>query len=175
MQILDASSASCLVYTFKEGLLSRVGHDLQLSVARFSIQWSPDGTVEAEFDPASLRVDCALKRGTPDHRALSPKDKADIDERTRSKVLHTSRHPDIRFAGVATREDDGRVQVSGDLHLHGAVRPLRATAHPRGKELVLRVRLMQPDFGIVPFSALMGTLRIKPEVDVELRIQMPQA
>ena len=39
--------------------------------------------------------------------------------------------------------------------------------------MVTVVRLHQPDFGIKPYSALLGTLKIKPEVTV--RCSVPRA
>src|SRR4051812_4209200 len=38
---IDPASAECLVYTFKEGLLSAVAHDLKIRVERFEIEVTP--------------------------------------------------------------------------------------------------------------------------------------
>lgn len=48
MPRLDASSADCFVFTYKEGLLSAVAHDLKLRVTRFTIDTEGDA-VRAEF------------------------------------------------------------------------------------------------------------------------------
>ena len=64
MPTYDSSNASCVVFTFKEGLLSPVAHDLRISVTRFSVLL--DGarsTVTATFDTGSLLVDTAMKDG----------------------------------------------------------------------------------------------------------------
>ena len=54
--------AAIYIYTFKEGLLSKLAHDLRLSVTRFDI--SARGTeIEASLDPTSLRVDGVMKDG----------------------------------------------------------------------------------------------------------------
>ena len=44
------------VFTFKEGLLSRLAHDLRLSVTHYDIELRA-GRVRARFDVASARVD----------------------------------------------------------------------------------------------------------------------
>ena len=54
--LYDASTAECLVYTFREGLLAAVGHDLCLRVTRFSIEVGDDDAIIGKFDAGSLRV-----------------------------------------------------------------------------------------------------------------------
>ena len=60
----DASSAQCLVYSFKEGLLSKLAHDLKHRVTRFSVRVDEQTrAVEAEIDARSLRVECVMNDG----------------------------------------------------------------------------------------------------------------
>jgi hypothetical protein len=35
-----------------------------------------------------------------------------------------------------------------------------------------RARIDQRDFGITPFSAMMGTLKVQPHVDIEVRVPL---
>jgi hypothetical protein len=51
----DEGSADCQVLTYKDGLLSPLGHDLVLGVTRFTIEVEGD-RVEASFAADSLRV-----------------------------------------------------------------------------------------------------------------------
>lgn len=147
------------VRTFKEGLLSRVAHDLKLEVGSVEVgdDWS------ARIDPASLRVVCAMKKGTPDLRALSDRDKRSIEGSLRDDVLHVARHPEIRFRPTSVERD----RVQGELLLHGVRRPLELQF--RSGQAV--VRLHQPDFGIRPFSAMMGTLKVQPTVEVVVTVR----
>ena len=60
----DQDSAKCLVFTYKEGLLATIAHDLILNVACFSLRISgKNNTVVGDFDPASLEVLCAAVNG----------------------------------------------------------------------------------------------------------------
>ena len=53
----DASSAECLVLTYKEGLLSAVAHDLRIRVTRFDVEASlSPPSVRARFDAARHRA-----------------------------------------------------------------------------------------------------------------------
>ncbi len=169
MPTYDASTARCSVIAYKEGLLSAVGHNVRLEVERFEIRIDEDG-VEADFDATSLRPVCAVKDGRDDPGALSAKDLGTIAGYVRKDILDSARYPSIRFRSVDYAPDDDEITVEGELELHGETRDIDLTAEREGDEWVARVRLRQPDFGIRPFKALMGALKIKPEVDVELRI-----
>ena len=140
------------VLTFKEGLLSRVAHDLKLAVeARVE-----DGV--AVLDPAALRVVTAMKKGREAPKTLSDKDTRSIEQSMRDEVLHVTRFPEIRFEASSVEGD----RVSGTLTLHGVSKPVVLTF--RGG--VAKVRLDQRDFGITPFTAMMGTLKVQPVVEV---------
>jgi hypothetical protein len=169
MPSYDASSARCSVIAYKEGLLSAVGHNVRLQVDRFEVRIDDDG-VEAEFEAASLRAICAVKDGHDDHGALSDKDKDTIAGYVRKDILETGRHPRIIFRSTEFDRDEDEIAIEGELELHGETRDIELVAAREGSEWVARVRIRQPDFGIRPFKALMGALKIKPEVDVELRI-----
>ncbi len=52
-------NARITVFTFKQGLLSRVAHDLKIAVDDVEL----DEQLNATIDPRSLRVVCAMKKG----------------------------------------------------------------------------------------------------------------
>lgn len=165
----DATSATCHVYTFKEGLLSAVAHDLKLRVDRWTIEHD-DERVVATFDAASLRVECAMSRGVEAGDALSAKDKAETEENIRKDVLDTRRHREITFTSSrVTKRGDGYV-VAGVLRIKGRERAITVPVEREGATLVAHYALEQPDFGIKPFSAMLGTLKIKPEVQVVVKV-----
>jgi polyisoprenoid-binding protein YceI len=170
----DATSAECLVLTYKEGLLSAIAHDLEIRVTRFDVDVGADPlTVEATFDASSLRVVGAVRDGAVQPGTLGESDKQKIEHNILADVLHPSEHPGIRFTSTAiTPEGDG-YRVEGTLTLHGRARPISFTARPEGDRLVAEVRLHQPDFGIKPYSAMLGALKIKS--DVTVRCALPRA
>ena len=55
MTTYSSENAECFIYTFKEGLLSKVAHDLKLKVNGFEIRWE-NGEIQADFDPSSIEV-----------------------------------------------------------------------------------------------------------------------
>ncbi len=169
MPTYDASTARCSVIAYKQGLLAAVGHNVRLVVDRFEVRIDEDG-VQAEFDAKSLRAVCAVKDGRDDPGALSERDLRTIDGYVQKDILESHRHPQITFRSAEYDPDDDEITVEGELELHGTTRDVAFAAERDGSEWVARVRLRQGDFGIRPFKALMGALKIKPEVDVEIRI-----
>jgi len=168
-KFLDASIARCTVLTFKEGLLSTVAHDLKIRVLRFSIEVDVErAIVQARFDPRSLRVDCAMRDGLDNPGALASRDRAEIDRIIQDQVLHTSRFPEIALTSGSFSASPEGWTVSGKLSLHGVLRPISARIARKGNALATEVRLHQPDYGIQPFTALLGTLKIKPDVVVRI-------
>ncbi len=172
MPRFDATTAQCHVFTFKEGALSALAHDLELEVGRFVIEVGPDQAVEARFEAGSVRVLHAIKDGRPSE--MSAGDKRKIEGNIADDVLASRRHPEIRFtAGKVTPSGDGFV-LAGELTLHGKTRPLEVrTRAAEGGKQVAEITLHQPDFGIKPFSAMLGTLKIKPDVKVRVTLPWP--
>ncbi len=174
MPHFDQRSAECTVLTFKEGLLSAVAHDLQIRVSRFDMDID-DATlaVSARFDATSLQVVTAMHAGAPQPGALGEADKRKIEENILSDVLHARDYPEIRFRSTEITKDGEGYRVMGELSLHGKTRAVAFVARPDGERVRAEITLHQPDFGIKPYSAMLGTLKIKP--DVILRASVPRA
>ena len=171
MAKLDASQFKCEVLTYKEGLLSAVAHDLKLDVTKLSVDVDPEAKrVEAFFDPTSLKVRCAMKAGQEQPSTLSNKDKRDIEGNIIKDVLVTKKHKEIRFRSTSVRESGGGYSVRGALEIKGKAREISFDLVSEGADLVAKIRINQPDFGVKPFSAMLGTLKIKPELDVVVRV-----
>ena len=168
----DATSAECLVFTRKAGMLAAVGHDLKLRVERFSVEVEA-GAVEARFEADSLRVVCAIRDGRDDPAALSANDRRDIEAAIASAVLDVRRHPIIAFASTRSVPEGTGQRVEGSLTLRGRARPLSLLVARARDRAVAEARLHQPDFGIKPYSALLGALRVRPEVVVRLSTPWP--
>ncbi|MCA9649396.1 MAG: YceI family protein [Myxococcales bacterium] len=171
MPRFDASSARCEVLTFKEGLLSAVAHDLCLRVERFTIELHDDESIEARFEAGSLRVEHAMKDGRPAPGTLSDRQRREIEGNIVDDVLHAKRHPEIGFRSTRVQGEGDERRIEGTLRLHGQERPLRLLARRSDGRWTAEVELHQPDFGIKPYSAMLGTLKIRPQVRV--RVSLP--
>lgn len=171
----DPSNADCLVFTYREGLLSAVAHDLQLRMTRFQVQMdSHQYWIRGIFEPGSLRVMGACNGGRVTPGILSPKDIREIEDNIAKDVLEPKLYPEIRFESSKVVAQGDAFHVKGELFMHGCCKELNFPVRQEGNRLLAEVWLHQPDFGIRPFSKMFGALRIKPAVLVRIWISVPQ-
>jgi hypothetical protein len=179
-RVVSSPEASCHIFTYKEGLLSSVAHDLKLVVENCSIQPASVPSAEprepaiaaitATFDARSIRVVCAQRDGHDQPSALSADNRAEIERHIQRDVLHTDRFPEVRFVTTKVTANTDFYDIVGELTLHGQRRTIATQVRKQADRWVCEVRLNQPDFGIKPFSAAFGTLRVKPELLVHLSL-----
>lgn len=161
----DETNAEVLVFTFKEGLLSAVAHDLKLAIGRFTLELDGEA-LGATFDPATIKVLTTRKDGA-DHPGLLPAMMyGEIEKNTRDDVFETRKFPSIRYAAAV-----GAKEVAGQLTLHGVTREVRCARSQTATHEVAEAWLDVRDFGIKPFRAMLGTLKVQPRVQVVVRVR----
>ena len=125
MQIADQSTAVCQIFTYKEGLLSGLAHDLRISVTSFVIDFGgEDHFISACFSTRSLRVDCAMVDGRERPDLLSLREQDDINNNIIREVLHTETYPEILLLSSSVRMQEADYLISGQLVLHGQSREI---------------------------------------------------
>ena len=159
MATFDAEAVDCRAKVFVEGMASSFGHDATLRVTSLSLDVGEDDGITADFDPASLRV-------TDD---ISDSNRRDI-ERNAEKVLEPRKYAKIQFRSVSVTREGDRAQVEGDLTLHGVTNRISVEARDDGARWNVKIILDQRHYGIKPFSAMLGALKIKPEVEVNISV-----
>ncbi len=174
MKRFDQSSAVCQVFTYKEGILSPFAHDLRITVSSFVITVGEDNrSIEAWFDAESLRVDCAMVNGTERPDLVSALEQEEINRNIIKDVLDTRTYKKILLKSSSVIKEDSTYVVKADLTVHGTTREISFTVRPEGDRYVADVMLSLPDFGIKPFTALFGAIRIRP--DILIRVILPPA
>lgn len=177
---LDAAASHLKVWSYKEGLLSRVAHDLCLEARELTADLSLDGDrfqVEVVVPVRSLKVLGQVKGG--EVNPLKAKDHTEIEgNMTGPKVLDAGRYPEVRYTGRGERRA-GTCQVAGELTLHGQTHPLAFPIQLREEDDGLRVegevRFDQTRFGIKPFSAMFGALKVKDGLRVSWSLRYARA
>ncbi|MBF0594553.1 MAG: YceI family protein [Candidatus Omnitrophica bacterium] len=174
----NQTNASCQIFTFKNGFLSSLAHDLKLQALKFEIKVTDsaqDSTIwkkiNAVFEAASIHTVCAMKNGKPAHQTLSSRDLRDIDWNTKTAVLRPAAFPDIAFRSKSISSAPGGYLVTGELTLCGITRAAMIPVRRMKKSYVVNTTLDQRDFGITPFSALMGAMQVKPEIRIRLELK----
>jgi polyisoprenoid-binding protein YceI len=110
-----------------------------------------------------------MKDGAESPGSLADKDMKEIEANIQKDVLDAKSHPKVSFA---SKQVSAGGQVTGTLTLHGSSKEISFGIQKQNGKAVAEVKLNQPDFGIKPFSAMLGTLKIKPELTVRLTVPM---
>lgn len=181
---LDRQASWLRVWTRKAGLLARAAHDLCLETRDLTVEVErPPGAgvgdelrVRVVVPVASLRVLGQVHAGGR-VEPLKPSDHQDIEGNLRGpRVLDAARYPEVRWEGAGSPAG-ASLRLSGPLHLHGRSAPLPLTAQlaagEGGLTVTGEVSLRQTAFGIEPFSALLGALKVQDELRVSWSLRWP--
>jgi polyisoprenoid-binding protein YceI len=160
------------VHTFREGLAQRAGHDLIIEVTDWKarVEATPEGglaSIAFEADPRSLEV----REGRHGVKPLTDSDRQEIKRNIEEKVLGTQA---IRFQSSAI-ESVGGLTVRGELEIAGRRRPESFELELADGRVRGRLPIVQSEFGIKPYRAFMGALKVRDEVEVEFDVALPGA
>ena len=157
-----------ILRTFRDGLAATAGHDLTIEATR----WSGVLDVKDDLSPASLevRVDMnalVVRDGTGGIKPLSDRDRREIAVTAR-KVLAADRNPEAVFtAGKFAPGAGGGGEISGTFTLRGAARPVTLRVSETGPgHYHAEGTVVQSDYGIKPYTAFLGALRVRDAVDI---------
>jgi polyisoprenoid-binding protein YceI len=165
---LGPQDGQLTIRTAKGGAASKAGHNLVIEVQTWgaTVQIAPDpaqSVLELTADSRSFRV----LQGTGGIKPLSEDDKAGITQTVDHEVLKGT---PITFRSTAVRpEGDGRFRVTGDLELANGI-SLIAFDINIGDDgrLTASATVKQTEWGIKPYSALLGALKVRDEVEVAI-------
>ena|SRR5882724_9453498 len=163
------ASGTIHVFTFKEGVLSAIAHDLRIRLQSFQI--ALDGTdVKADFDLKSLQVEGPMRNGVLQAEHYDAGKRADVAKAMQAEVLHTDRHPKAAFVGTALGVGDGGYRVEGQLQLAGSSQPLSFDVRHDGGTYRAAFELKPSRWGIAQYKALLGAIKLKDVLRVELAL-----
>jgi polyisoprenoid-binding protein YceI len=156
------------VRTGKGGAAARAGHNLLIEVARWgaTIELGADpsqSVLELTADSRSLRV----LEGSGGMTSLGDDDKSGITQTIDEEVLKGTA---IVFRSATVESSgDGRLHVHGDLELAGGINPVAFELELGDDERVrATATVKQSAWGMKPYSALFGTLKVADEVEVAI-------
>jgi len=171
MSRFDSSSAEIYVLSFKDGMLAKLAHDLKMKVERFEISVDDDTKrIDAKFDTRSVKVVCRRKDGQDDPSGLNVIETTAIQSNIESDVLASKKFPEATFVSTSVSPEGEGFRIAGNLTLLGKTKPVSTVAKRVGDRLVAELRLHQPDFGIKPYSAMMGALKVQADVTVVVSV-----
>jgi hypothetical protein len=165
--VFGPDTATLTVRTKKGGAAAKAGHDLEMEVQRWS------ATLELGENPqASLTADSTsftVVEGTGGVKPLDAEEKRAIPQTIEEEVLQGT---PIEFHSSRVEVDRGghTVDVEGELALFGQQHPVsfKLNVGFNGR-MSGAARVTQSEWGMTPYTALFGTLKVADDVEVEIR------
>ncbi|BCJ35467.1 polyisoprenoid-binding protein [Actinocatenispora thailandica] len=159
------------LHTERTGLGRRAGHDLLLEATRWSGTAAigadgqvPSGAVRVEVEVASLTV----REGSGGLKPLTDHDREEIVHQLCSgKLLDAHRHPTVTFVSTGFTGGAEGFELTGDLTVAGSTENVTVSGavgtddRIRGSATVRQTR-----WGIKPYSAFLGALKLADDVAV---------
>jgi polyisoprenoid-binding protein YceI len=169
---LGPDNSTLRVRTYREGVAAKAGHDLVIDVTRWeaTVDVAADpaaATVELSADPRSLEI----REGLGGVKPLTDKDRVEIRKTIDDKVLGGQ---PISFRSSAVRPGGDGLTVEGELTMAGTTRPVTATLSVDDSgRLSGTIPVVQSDWGIKPYRGLMGALKVRDDVEIEVGARLP--
>ncbi|HJT94457.1 MAG TPA: YceI family protein [Mycobacterium sp.] len=166
---LSAADGELVVRTGVTGRAAKMGHRLIIRMNRWhaTVQWADDQPIAAELtvDVDSLQV----SGGEGGLMALSGPEKK-LARSHALKALDAGRFPRIRFSADGIEHTGDGYRLRGTLEIHGESRrcevDLRVKDLGDAWQMSCEAEVHQAEFGIKPYSMLMGAMKVVDTVAV---------
>jgi polyisoprenoid-binding protein YceI len=160
---LGPDDGTLALRTGRTGTVAKAGHDLLIHVTKWAgtLETGDAPSVALDADATSLKV----REGSGGMKALDDGDLANIEQTIDDEVL---KRQDISFRSTRVEETADGLSVTGDLTLRGATRPIAfdlALTDDRVRGVAV---VKQTEWGMKPYTALFGALKVADEVRVEI-------
>ena len=157
------------VRTSRTGAVAKAGHDLLIHVTEWTATLDTDApSLALDADATSLRV----REGTGGMKPLDEDDHANIEQTIDDEVLLKR---GIAFRSTSASVDGDTLAVTGDLTLAGETRPIAFDLSLAGGRVTGAAVVTQTEWGMKPYTALFGALKVADEVRVEIDARLPQS
>jgi polyisoprenoid-binding protein YceI len=166
---LGPESGQLLIKTSRTGLGARAGHDLTIEVTRWQAEVTVDSadvarsSVSVEVDADSFEV----RSGTGGVKPLTDADRAEIKKTIRDKILRTGQYPAIIFRSRQVAGTPESFSIDGDLTITDRTQPVTVRGRLAGDRVQGTAAVQQTRWGIRPYTAFLGALKLSDEVTVE--------
>ena len=180
---INPAKSKIEIQVAKEGFFKAFGHDHLVSATHFS------GSVQltaAKMEESSVTFTAEANSLHVIDPGESEKDRSEVEATMLGEhVLDVARYPRIQFASSAVKvasasKNAFELQVSGTLTLHGKEKSVILPVHVQISDegsltCETEVSLLQSDFGIVPYKAAGGAVKVKDKLKLTFHIVAAKA
>lgn len=174
---LGAADGELLIHTGVTGRAANFGHRLTLAMTSWqaTVWWTGDhpAVVELSVDVDSLQV----RRGDGGLTPMAGPEKA-LARSNALRSLDAARFPVIRFRADDIGKTSDGYRLTGTLDIHGQTRGRAIDVHVDNLGDAWRFTgqsdVRQSEFGVKPYSLLMGSVKVVDDVTVTFNISHRQ-
>ena len=158
---LGPETGELLVHTRRQGAAAKAGHDLEMIVTgwKATLEIGEASSLTLTADSTSLRV----REGHGGMKPLDEDDRENIRQTIDDEVL--KRTP-IMFRSREVESNGDLMRVSGELELGGRTHALTFELETDQNRIAGRASVKQSDWGMKPYTALFGALKVADEVEI---------
>lgn len=162
-----------IVHVKREGFAKKAGHDLVTEIKNWNAKATiAENPAESTFTATADMGSFSVIEGVGGVKPLSEGDKADIKKNATQKVV--SKH-DITFNSTAVQpQGDNAAAVTGDLQIMGKTNPVQIKLSESNGKVTGNFTVTQSKWGIKPFQAMMGALKVQDDIPVEIEATLPE-
>lgn len=173
---LDQSNGELTLHTGRQGVGSKVGHDLMIRVGRWSAEATVDGTTVFDLRVVADLTSLEVVKGEGGMKPLSDKDRTTILGNA-LETLKAKAHPELVFVSSGPHATETATTIPGEVTLAGATQPQQldvvVTRTSTGGSVTVYGELVQTAYGIKPYSGLMGALKVRDMVQIRAEVSLP--
>jgi polyisoprenoid-binding protein YceI len=174
---IDGSDGELRIHTGVAGPAAAVGHRLTIAMRRWraTVQWHSGEPVDGVLSVEVGSLDVVRGEGgvTP---LLGPE--KILIRRNALTALDAEKFSRILFSAKTIEQTDDGYQLTGELTIHGRKRPqvvqMRTDDEGDRWRLSSDTVITQSDFGITPYSQLLGAVKVADDVTVSFSASVPK-
>lgn len=174
---IGSTDGELLLHTGVTGRAARMGHRLVIAMTRWraAVSWAGSQPVTAEL---AVEVDSLdVLRGAGGVKGLSGTEKT-LVRANALKSLDASRFPEIRYTADVIEEGRDGYRLTGTLEIRGASRnhiiDVRTEDLGDSWRISVESTVRQSDYGIKPYSLLMGSVQVADDVALSFSAVHPK-
>jgi polyisoprenoid-binding protein YceI len=161
--------------TGRSGPAARVGHDLTITFGSWSGRVVVDGEgPRTALVSATVQVESIeIVEGAGGVLPLTAFDRREIRS-TALRLLDTARYPEAGFVSTSVVADGAGGTLHGTLTIRGTSAPVAFTVEDEDDCWHATTTVRQSAFGIAPYRAFLGALRLADDVRIDVTTALPR-
>lgn len=168
---IGPTTGRLLVHIRRDGVAARVGHDLTITFETWSGQLTLRGddlaaaALTATFETGSITI----LEGTGGALPLTRIDRSEI-RRTARRLLDVDGYPTATLISTSINHAGDGATIDGTLTIRGVSAPVTIAVSAEDSGWRGTASIRQTSFGIKPYRAFLGALRLTDEVGIDVEV-----